>query len=240
MRGAILPLDFADHWRILVADMTCKTHAGAFCAGGRRRNAQAALSFADCQWRVSRIALLLLLVTVVLAGCTSAPVARAPGDELVVSFEERPTMYRIISKRTGAIIIPGVDIFASGRCLLRTVDGEELERRLSPGDVQSLLKFLDGQGLFDISNESIERAIDREVNPVLVELPNGEFSVSGTGPVCVVDASRSRIVAHMGSKRVDISRYALGVEVEHYRAVTELRTVQNCIKKVCEVSARAK
>jgi hypothetical protein len=73
---------------------------------------------------------------------------------------------------------------------------------------------------------------------VRTELPGGGFSVSSRGRVAIVDSSKTTIAAHTPSKKVEISRYALHAELEHYRTVAELRTVQQCVERVYEVAGK--
>jgi hypothetical protein len=187
---------------------------------------------------ISRAIVLLAVVATALVGCKNATVAPTTAAQPVISVAERPTMIRVISQRSGAEITPGIDIFADGHCRVRTFRGEELEQRLRPSDVHDLLDFFDRQGLFSISNESIERAIDRELQPIRTELPDGSVSLSMRGRAAVVDANHTRIAARTSSKKVDISRYALDSELEDYRTVAELRTVQRCVQRVYEVAGK--
>ena len=147
-------------------------------------------------------------------------------------------MIRVVSQRSGVDITPGIDIFADGHCVVRTFQGQELERKLQPSAVCGLLDFFERQGLFSISDESIERAIDRELQPVRKELQDGGFTVATRWRMVVVDSSYTRIAAQTLSKKVEISRYALHSELEHYRTVTELRTVQQCVERVYEVAGK--
>lgn len=173
-----------------------------------------------------------------LVGCKQTAVTQTTTTRPVISVEERPTMVRVVSQRSGADITPGIDIFPDGRCMVRTFRGEELERKLRPSDVRGLLEFFDRQGLFSISDESIERAIDRELEPVRTELPDGGVRFSSRGRFLASDSSHTRIAAHTPSKKVDISRYALHLELKHYRTVTELRTVQSCVERVYQVAGK--
>ena len=143
-------------------------------------------------------------------------------------------MIRVTSRRSGQEITPGIDIFADGRCLVRRFDGQELEKRLHVGEVRSLLQFFESQGLFSISDASIERAIDRELEPMQI----GGVRVGSRSRVLASDASYTRISARTGSKSVRISRYALASELEHYQSVTGLRTVQTCVQRVYDVAGK--
>ena len=89
-----------------------------------------------------------------------------------------------------------------------------------------------------ISDASIERAIDRELEPVRTQLPGGGVRVSSRFRVLVADSNHTRILARTDSKTVRISRYALPSELEHYQTVTELRTVQRCVQRVYDVAGK--
>jgi hypothetical protein len=188
--------------------------------------------------RTSPSITLLAIAVMAFVGCRHAPVIETHATEAVISVEERNTIFRVISPQSGKEITPGVDIYADGRCVVRTSDGQEFEKKLQSADIRRLLKFFDHQGLFSISDESIERAIDRELEPVRTELPGGGVMVSTRGRVCVVDASFTRIAARTPAKEVDIWRYALKVELDEYRTVTELRTVQRCIERVYDIARK--
>jgi len=144
-------------------------------------------------------------------------------------------MIRVISRESGRDITPGVEVFADGSCRIKTVEGDEYTTKLERSTVRGLLSFLEREGLFSISDESIERAIDRELQPVRTELPGGGVSFTSRGRVFVTDSAHARISARAGTNSVRISRYALESEIEHYRTVTELRTVQRCIQRVYDV-----
>jgi hypothetical protein len=174
----------------------------------------------------------------VLIGCTHAPVAQTTSLQPVISVEEQPTMIRVVSRGSGREITPGIDIFADGRCVVRRFDGQELERRLRADEVRSLLQFFEPEGLFSISDASIEHAIDRELEPIRTELPGGGVRISSRGRVLVTDSNHTRIFARTDSESVRISRYALDSELEHYRTVTELRTVQRCVQRVYDVAGQ--
>ncbi|MEW6307104.1 MAG: hypothetical protein AB1705_26875 [Verrucomicrobiota bacterium] len=187
--------------------------------------------------RTSRLIMVFAVAVAAFAGCRNTPIAKTAAQP-VISVAVRPTMIRVISQRSGTDITPGIDIFADGRCAVRTFRGEEITKRLRVGEVDSLLVFFEREGLFSVSDATIERAIDRELEPVRTELPGGGFRVSMRGRVLVTDSNHTRIVAQKDSKSVAISRYALNSELEHYRTVTELRTVQRCVDRVYEVAGK--
>jgi hypothetical protein len=173
-----------------------------------------------------------------LIGCKHALVRQMPANQPIISVEERSRMFRVISQSSGKLFDPGVDIFADGRCMVRTIDGKEYERRLRLSEVRSLLGFFEGQGFFVLSTEVIELAIDRDLEQRLlhVELPDGSIVVTKRSRVCGVDGSDTRIVARTPSRTVDISRYLLSCELEEYQTVNELKIVQRCIEKVYKVA----
>lgn len=151
------------------------------------------------------------------------PVTPATATEPVITVEERPTMIRVTSKQSGKTIIPGVDIFADGRCVIRTFRGEENERKLQPSDVRGLLDYFDRQGLFSISDESIKRAI------------TDHYFGQGGG---AIDANHTRIAVRTATIQMEVSRNALDREIERYPAVGELRKIQNCVDKVYEIAGK--
>jgi hypothetical protein len=160
--------------------------------------------------------LILFSAIVALAGCSRLPVTPIPSGQPIISVSEEPTMIRVLSRRTGKDIIPGVDIFADGRCVIRTFAGKERQKKLKPSQVNALLEFFEREGLFRISKESIENAIR--------ESPDGQIDV--------VDANRTTIAVDMGSKKTRISRNALDEEVKFYRTVIELQVMKKCVERV--------
>lgn len=179
----------------------------------------------------------LLVMALTVGGCRHTSITSAQTKEPIISVEERSRMFRVISPKTGKVLTPGVDIFADGRCLVRAFDGEELERSLRSSDVTALLDFFDRQGLFAISDESIERAIDRDLKrPVEITLEDGSVCAVNRYRITVVDASDTRLIVRAPGKEVRISRYALHCELEEYRTVTELKAVQRCVERVYELA----
>ena len=127
-------------------------------------------------------------------------------------------MFSIRSKRTGQPVVPGVLIYADGTCRVTTSDGDELTKAIKPSKVKELLGFFQREGLFSISDESIDR----------------HMKAVGAYRVVVVDASETRIVARQEGKSVRISRYALDLEIQYYPEVPELRAVQKCVERAYE------
>lgn len=187
----------------------------------------------------------LLIITsisavVVVVGCAqkSTPDAKAAPAHQVISVEEEPTFIRVLSQRTGKEITPGIDIFADGRCLVRKFDGTEFEKRLRPDDVHGLLQFFERQGLFNISQASIERAIDGANEIVWKELPDGSFQGTSPARSWTTHMNHTRIGAVSDSTNVWISRYDLAGEVGQYSTVAELQTVSRCVERVYEVAGK--
>ncbi len=166
-----------------------------------------------------RILLLIVACAFLVYGCGSHRAIR-PGAKAdpVVSVERQSRMFQVLSKQTGQPITPGVLIYADGTCRVRTFDGDELTKAIRPSKVRELLDFFQREGLFSISDESIDRHM-KAVEPYRV---------------VVVDASDTTIVARQDGKSVRISRYALDLEIQHYPEVPELRAVQKCVERVYE------
>jgi hypothetical protein len=162
----------------------------------------------------------LTILAKLLVGCRHATVPDTNQQQPVIKVEERSRMFRVISQRSGKPIVPGIDIFADGRCAVRTYNGEEVERFLLPKDVQVLLEFFEERGLYSISSDSIKRAIEKQfvTNPETVH-------------VVVIDGHEANIAArNSSSKQVEISCYALDDQLKNYSSVSELRTVKNCVE----------
>jgi hypothetical protein len=177
------------------------------------------------RWAIMRRSICLTLLAVAAlatAGCCHTSTAAASKSKPVITVEERPAMYAVLSKRSGRPIIPGIDIFEDGRCVVRTFNGDESEKVLQKSDVQTLLDFFDQQDLFSISEESITGAVARQ----------GQF-------VVFVDGTTTRLAAREGARQFDVSRKCLNRELESYSPnVRELRAMVNCIEKVYEVAGR--
>jgi hypothetical protein len=94
------------------------------------------------------------------------------------------------------------------------------------------LEFFEREGLFTISDASIERAIDRELAPVRTELPGGGVRVSYPSRRYVTDCNYTSIAIRTAAQTSRIERYALSFEIEWYPQVIELQTVQRCVQRV--------
>ena len=151
-------------------------------------------------------------------GC-AGPHPQQSGGEThpVVSVEQTSDMFYIRSKKTGLHMTPGVDIFADGKCNVRTFHGAEFTKTITRSKLEELLHWLEGEGLFSISEDVIERRI-RETSP--------------EKRVVVVDSGYTRLAAQQGAQTVKLSRYALDAEIENYPEVSELRTIQKCVDRV--------
>lgn len=169
-------------------------------------------------------------------GCSHTRVAQGDRHEPIISVSEKSRMFYILAKNSGEVIVPGVDIFSDGRCIVRNFDGEVIEKKLSASKVRDLMDFFSREGLFDISTASIDRAIDRELQPIVTELPGGGSMTSSRGRVLVVDGSVTCLAVRTLAKQVEISRHALSCELKEYQTVVELRAVDRCIKRVYQVA----
>lgn len=177
---------------------------------------------------------LVALTALTIAGCRSPisePVAHIEhhpmtGDSnAVISVSERPTMIRVVSKTSGRDIIPGIDIYADGRCLIRRFDGTEPEKRLTPSELSELLRFLDQSGFFGLSEVQIESKVEATQH-----LPSGGIRVRS-----VIDANYTSVFARTISKTNRIERYALDFELEWYPEIAELRVMRDAFRRVHEI-----
>lgn len=186
---------------------------------------------------VSLTALVALTVASFVA-CSHAPILHVSADQPVISVEERLVIPPVTSRRSGRSMNPGIDIFADGRCAIRKFNGSELEKRLSPANVRGLLEFFENEGLFSVSNASIERAIDRALTPATEKSSDGNLRVPIRLRAKISDCTETFISARNGAGSVQISRYALCFEVTEYPTVAELRTVQKCVDRVYDIVGR--
>lgn len=132
-------------------------------------------------------------------------------------------MSRVVSKISGREIVPGIDIYADGRCLIRRFDGTEPEKRVSPSEVSELLRFLDQSGFFGLSNFLIDSKVD-----AAQRLP-------GAGIKGVTDDYYTFICARTTSKTNDIERYAIDFELEWYPEIAELKVMRDAFRRIHEV-----
>jgi hypothetical protein len=169
-----------------------------------------------------RIVLLLIAAGLLAGGClsTHGP-GQSPTADPVVSVEKQSSMSYVVSKKTGQRITPGIQIYADGTCRVRTDGGEEVRKSVQISRVRDLLDFFQREGLFSISDDSIDRHMK---------------SVARFNRVVVVDSSWTRIAARQDSKEVRISRYALDAEIRYYPEVPELQTVRRCVERVYETA----
>ena len=144
-------------------------------------------------------------------------------------------MIRVVSKRSGMDITPGVDVFTDGRCLVRTFDGDELQRRISPADVDRLLGYFEEQRLLTLTDDIIDRSIEQQLQPKREELPGGGVRVGFPSRHYVTDCNYTSIAVRTAAQTSRIERYALSHEIEWYPQVAELQTVQQCVQRVYDV-----
>jgi hypothetical protein len=176
----------------------------------------------------------LIGLTLVLIGCRSPVPNHTAGAErptlpsdtnTVISVSERPTMFTVVSKTSGRHIVPGIDIYADGRCLIHRFDGTESEKRVAPSELSELLRFLDQSGFFGMSNF----LIDSKVKAAQL-LPGGGIRMRS-----VTDANYILIFARTISKTNRIERYALDKELEWYPEIAELKAMRDAFRRVHEV-----
>lgn len=108
--------------------------------------------------------------------------------------------------------------------------------RDEPSDIRRLFAAFESEGLLDISDESIDRAIARERETIVKEMPNGDYVISGVPPLVVVDGETTRMIVRTSTSTLDISRYCLDDEVAHYKGVSELGAIWRCVRRVYEIA----
>jgi|KBSSwiStaDraftv2_1062776.scaffolds.fasta_scaffold211830_5 hypothetical protein len=139
-------------------------------------------------------------------------------------------MFSVVSKTSGKYLVPGIDLYADGRCLIRRFDGTEREKRVAPSELSELLRFLDQSGFFGMSNF----LIDSKVKAAQI-LPGGGIRMRS-----VTDANFILISARTTSKTNRIERYALDEELEWYPEIAELKAMRDAFRRVHEVVGEAR
>jgi len=176
----------------------------------------------------------------VLVGCTTTATGRKTEPKPVITVAYESSMMYTVSKENGKRILPGCDIFADGRCFLRSVDGDEITMRLPQGEVDDLLKFCEKQGFFSTSNKSLETSTKPQHYLLVTNDASGLPSivtievplVTVGNPAWVTDGTTTSIAIRCGASSNSISRYELDSEIAHYSSVPEFQIVGRCIERV--------
>lgn len=79
-----------------------------------------------------------------------------------ITVHLEPTYINVTSRKTGAYIIPGVEIYSGGGCVIRDFDGTELERRISQQQLAELLRFFDAERIFGLTDRAVDEAVARD------------------------------------------------------------------------------
>lgn len=166
--------------------------------------------------------------------------SRVPAAENpAISIQEWPTITRVYSKSSGAELLPGVELYNDGRCVLRTFRGEEIHKSFHRAAVVRLLKLWKRQGLFSISSDAIEKAksTERQRRTVVTDLPDGSFSIE-TPPIRTTptDMVQMRITARTETETVLLSVNGLLWQIESFPAIREYRTMRRCVNEVYKVT----
>ena len=131
-------------------------------------------------------------------------------------------------------IIPGVDMYDDGRCIIRTFDGREFQKTITNDKVRDLLAYLERHGVFGISRAAIDQSIDRLHEPTTNLLADGTMSISWPMRAFVSDAGFTELTVRTGTNSLTIGREALYFEAKHYPQVLELRALTNFVHKIYE------
>jgi hypothetical protein len=150
----------------------------------------------------------------------SAGAAEAVPASLVVSVEERPSIFGKRSPTTGEYIIPGIEIYADGTTIIKSSDGEATAKRIDLKRVQELLAFFGEQKLFEISQTKIFE----------------DMKKAGVSAAPPTDQTTSVIFAANGPQKVAIIQSALPYFVEKYPQVGSVQALERCIAKTYEIA----
>ncbi|HEY1170714.1 MAG TPA: hypothetical protein VGH19_05030 [Verrucomicrobiae bacterium] len=171
------------------------------------------------------------------SGCTSRSNTTAP----IISVANESTYMLAISKKSGKRIIPGYDIFADGKCSLRSSEGDEFTLKLPPEEVTGLVSFSKEQGFFSISNESLEKA-SYPITSIDLQLVTNEISgvvsveVIGATSTYSMETHANQVTVSIqdGTVKNSISRYNLHKEIKHYTNLTQFQIIGRCVDKIDE------
>lgn len=172
---------------------------------------------------------------------TNATPAQAAIPIPVISASQYGAMSRITPKKPSIlrdrVFIPGVEIFADGRCYVKTQAGDEFDRRITPDEVESLLHYFQEQGLFSLSDPKISEIIEKYVStPTIVDLPGGGQTVTYPGRHFFHDGIRDSISVRTEALSFAVRGRPLLYELEAYPSIAELRTLHECIKRVYDAA----
>jgi hypothetical protein len=142
----------------------------------------------------------------------------ASDTNVVVSLNERP-FWQVTSKKTGATIDPGIDIYADGRCSIRRWDGTEIEHMVSKETIGELLRNLHQSEFFEMTTAELDEAISREQ------------SREGTMRF-ITDQAVTRIVARTPTRTNSVEQYAIDWKLRTYPKVEELGAFFECMRHI--------
>ena len=171
--------------------------------------------------------LVLAVGVLILVGCrrqeqTALPSSLIADGKPAIRVHLEPTYVRVTSKATGANIIPGVDIYAGGGCIVRSFDGTEVESRISEQQLAILLRFFEAERILGLTDTTVDGALTREtVGP-------GVFSTH---------QNYTRLVIRQPNVLTYVSRYDLANEIKSHPNCRELQAIQRCVDKIYEIVA---
>ncbi len=194
-----------------------------------------------------KLTLLLCALVLILPGCKSTSSNSKAAAVISVAYES--TYMLSISKKSGKRTIPGYDMFADGKCSLRTSEGDEFTLKLSPEEVANLISFSKEQGFFSISNESLEKA-SRPISSIDLQLVTNEVSgvisvevfggsTTYSGPAMEMHGDQVTVSIQDGTIKNSISRYNLPREIKHYTNLTQFQIIGRCVDKIDETVLKA-
>lgn len=179
-------------------------------------------------------------------GCVvpgNAPASRGGATSLTLVADERPAISVVMqpsgpsvrSQRTQRTIVPGIDIFPDGRCLVRRLDGTEQEKSIGTAGVREMVAFFDEKGLFFLSDEAIEKRLEAmDVPQIQVDRsgPSVFHKLRESAPVNY----RTGLQVRLEGQTILLARWDLDLEIHWFPQLRELRVIRACVDKVFAVA----
>jgi hypothetical protein len=161
----------------------------------------------------------------VVIGCRRSESAALPyqlvaDGKPAITVQLESTYIYVTSRNTGAKIIPGIEIFAGGGCIIRDFEGTELERRISQQQLADLLRFFEAERIFGLSDRAVDEAAARNAKG------------SGTFRTHQIN---TRLIIRQPNILTYLSRYDLTNEIKSHPNCRELQAIQRCVDKVYEI-----
>lgn len=185
-------------------------------------------------------------LAVLWAGCTApnlAPTQREQPTSLTLANDHRPAISvalqpagrPVMSQESRLAIVPGIDIFPDGRCLVRRPDGSEQRKDIGRARVRELVEFFDDRGLFFLTNDALDARLS-EADVPQINVDRGGASVLYKLREAAPVNYRTGLQVRLEGMTVLLSRWDLDLELRWFPQVRELHIIRACVDKVFEAA----